>query len=179
MLQCIKLNLKIVSVLNSCDRKKFEALVDTVIDQPKVFRSKWYIWNWIRGRDFYKMLAHYVVKNIEAGYQNGDVFIGDCPPDENPTKKAEAILQMVLDTAKDEAIKRNFIWAVMKQIPLLTVDTVQYASREKVISLLQSNKVLVTDPYIGTFVDEIGRLRNQIHELEDEVQMYKLIADEQ
>lgn len=178
MFKWIKLNTQIVSVLNTCDRKKFEALVDSVIDQPKVFRSKLYIWNWIRGRDFYKMLAHYVIKNINSGYQNGDIVIGD-PPAENPTIKSEIILQMVLDTAKDEAIKRNFIWAVMKQVPLLTVDTVQYATKDKIMFLLQSDKILITDQYIGTFVDEIGRLRNQIHELEEEVQMYKIMADDQ
>lgn len=171
MFRCIRLNAQIISVLNTCDRKKFEALIDSVIDQPKVFRSKLYVWNWIRGRDFYKMLAHYVVKNIESGYQSGDA--------ENTTVKSEVILQMVLETAKDPAVRRNFIWAIMKQVPLLTVDTIQYASREKIISLLQSDKVLITDPYLGAFVEEIGRLRDRIRTLEDEVQMYQIMADEQ
>lgn len=160
----IKTNLQIISVLNSCDRKKFEALVTDAITNEKIFRSKLYIWNWIRGRDFYKMLSHYTITNIEQHT-------------EESMNRAETIIKMVLDTAKDETIKRNFIWAIMKQVPLLTADTIRYASADKITSLLQSDKELITDSSINPIVLEVYRLRKKIHNLEEEVQMYQLMAD--
>ena len=166
LIRIIKLNLRIISVLNSCDRKTFEKLINEVIDNPKVFRSKLYVWNIVRGRDFYKMLSHYVIEQFE---NNND----------DPTKnnKVETIINMVMDTAKSEAIKRNFIWAIMKQVPLLTATTIQYASREKVISLLRSDKVLFTDPAIDPFVTEVYELRKQIKELEDQLQATQIMME--
>lgn len=166
-IRIIKLNLRIISVLNSCDRKTFEKLINEVIDNPKVFRSKLYVWNIVRGRDFYKMLSHYVIEQFE---NNND----------DPTKnnKVETIINMVMDTAKSEAIKRNFIWAIMKQVPLLTATTIQYASREKIHSILNSDKTIYTDDALAPFVEEIALLHKRIKDLEDEVEAFKLMFEQ-
>ena len=112
------------------------------------------------------MLSHYVIEQFE---NNND----------DPTKnnKVETIINMVMETAKSEAIKRNFSWAIMKQVPLLTATTIQYASREKVISLLRSDKVLFTDPAIDPFVTEVYELRKQIKELEDQLQATQIMME--
>lgn len=162
----ISLNIRIIRVLNSCDRKQFESLISEVISRPRVFRSKLYVWNIIRGRDFYKMLAHYVVSEL-SNSDSSEVHYAN----------AETIIKMVMDTAKSEEIKKSFIWAVMKQVPLVTATTIQYASHDKIVSLLQSDKVLITDDCISPFVDEIARLRSRVKDLEDELTATRLMLD--
>lgn len=149
-----KFNIRILRVLNSCDRKSFEALVDEALDiYPKLLSSRWYLWNVVRGRDYYKMMAHYVVTRAQT----------------DDREKCETILRIVLHTTKDEAVRRNFIWAIMKQVPLLTIDTVPYASREKIQSILRSDKFAITDEAISPFVREVIDLRLQIKDLEEQV----------
>lgn len=159
-----RLNIKIISVLNSCDRKQFEALIDEVISQPKVFYSKRYVWNIIRGRDFYKMLAHYVVEKISD-------------PEKRSYDDVQRILQMVEDTEKNEAVRRNFVWAIMKQVALLTTVTIKYANEEKIKSILSSNKIIYADDSIKPFIAEIKRLHIQIDELEEQIEAMKLLTE--
>ena len=176
LFRVIKLNAKIVSVLNSCDRKRFEALIDEVLNIPRIFTSKLYVWNWIRGRDFYKMLAHYVIVNIENCHSPGDITYEEQPSNPYTMDHAERVLQMVLTTASDESVKKNFIWAITKRIPLLTADTISYLSQEKIYSLLRSDKVLITDGAINPFVTEIYNLRKQIKDLEDQLEVSDLLG---
>ena len=58
----------------------------------------------------------------------------------------------------------------MKQIPLLTVDTIQYASREKILSILRSDKYAITDEAVNPFVSEIVDLKLQVKDLEEQIQ---------
>ena len=164
-IKTIKLNLRIISVLSSCNRAPFEELVDEFIGQPKIFRSKWYIWNIVRGKDFYKMLSHYVVEKTT-----------------NPEKKnhasAEWIIHMVAETTKDQVVLDHFIWAILKQVPLLTTVTIQCASAEKIRSILNSDKIIYTDDALAPFVKEIAILHARIKDLEDEVEAFKLMSEQ-
>ena len=173
----IRLNLHIIRVFNSCDRKKFMALMDVVYDIPGIFRKKYYIWNIIRPRDMYKMIAHWVIGRYEK-YQNdmkdpialskalGLDFDGDVV---NPTKVAqvylipmEIVIKEILETTSSYAIRRTFIWNIMKTCPILTVYTIQYASPEKIKSLLMGNKDLICDPFMAPIVDTIMEYRDHI-----------------
>ena len=164
-IKIIKLNLRIISVLNSCNRAAFEELVDEFIGQSKIFRSKWYIWNIVRGKDFYKMLSHYVVEKTT-----------------NPEKKnhasAEWVVRMMAETTKDQVVLDHFVWAILKQVPLLTVVTIQYASEEKIHSILNSDKTIYTDDALAPFVEEIALLHKRIKDLEDEVEAFKLMSEQ-
>ena len=99
------------------------------------------------------MIAHYVITQVQSCDRT----------------KCESIIQTVLKTTKDEAVRRNFIWAIMKQVPLLTIDTIQYASAEKIKSILRSDKYAITDEAISPFVHEVIDLRLQIKDLEEQV----------
>lgn len=145
-LNIIRMNIRIIKVMNSCDRKQFTQLIDEMIDHPNVFRKRYYIWNIIRGRDYYKMLSYYVIQCLQS------------KEDEDYTK-AETIIQMVMDTEHDLAVRKHFIWAIMKEVPLLTITTIQYASEAKILSLLDSNKELIVDDALKPFVDKIKELK--------------------
>lgn len=172
MINWIKTNLRILRVLNSCDRKEFESFLSEFISEEKTFHklfySKWYLWNLIRGRDFYKMLSHYVITQLQL-------------TDDEPSRyyNAEAIIKMVEDTAKSEAVIRNFIWAVMKQVPLLTTTTIKYASPEKIRIILSSDKRVIADNQIvsGVLV-VIHQYKQEISELRDQLNAYQIMHDE-
>ena len=162
MIKLIIINLAIIKVLNSCDRKAFITLVDQYLNDKlfNVFYKKWYLWNIVRGRDYYKMLSHYVITKLQ-----------DTIDPDSSQARAEFIINMVIETAKTEKIKKSFIWAIMKQIPLLTAITIQYASPEKIKSLLYSDKILITDTAITPFVMTVSELRRQVSELEKQLEV--------
>lgn len=162
MIKLIMINAAIIKVLNSCDRKVFVSLVDQYLGagQFKVFYKKWYLWNIVRGRDYYKMMSHYVITKLQ-----------DTIDPDSSQARAEFIINMVIETAKTEEIKKSFIWAIMKQIPLLTAITIQYASPEKIKSLLYSDKILITDTAITPFVMTVSELRRQVSELEKQLEV--------
>ena len=62
----LKLNLRILRTFNSCDRREFFALLDEVYKIPGIFTRKRYLWNWFRPRDFYKMIADYVIEKMKT-----------------------------------------------------------------------------------------------------------------
>lgn len=154
----VKLNLRIIKVLNSCDRKQFLSLINDVSESPgmDIFTKKRYIWNHVRGKDFYKMIAYYIVQSYNSCIEEGD---------KNVLQKTEELLKVILETTKDESIRKSFIWNIMKQIPLLTMDTIQYASPEKIHSLLSSDKNIIVDNALAPFVEEVRMLRNQIDDV--------------
>lgn len=164
-IKTIKLNLRIISVLNSCNRAAFEELVDEFIGQPKIFRSKWYIWNIVRGKDFYKMLSHYVIEKT-------------INPEKKDHSAAEWIIRIVAETTKDQSVLNHFVWAILKQVPLLTMVTIQCASKEKIHSILNSDKTIYTDDALAPFVEEVLMLHKRIDDLEDEVEAFKIMSDQ-
>lgn len=177
VLKILKLNLRIIQVMNSCDRKQFISLLDDVIDIPGIFRKKYYIWNIIRPRDMYKMIAFWVIGRYEK-YQNdmkdpialartlGLDFDGDVA---TPMQIAivyllpiEMMIKEILETTKSDNIKRTFIWNIMKACPILTVDTIRYASPEKIKNLLTGDKDLICDAFLTPIVDVIMEYRDHI-----------------
>lgn len=152
MIGFFSLNRKIFKVYNSCDRDEFAELLNSIMDLPeqqiqKVFTSKRYLWNIIRPRDFYKMAAYYVVSAAKNGIN---------------LERIDLLIHTILITTPSQKICSSFVWNILKQIPLLTIDTIQYTSQEKIQSLLQSDKILFTDTAITPFVKEVIRLRKEI-----------------
>lgn len=144
------LNARIIHVFNSCDRGEFVELIDDIVKEKNVMRlftSVIYVWNIIRPRDFYKLLAGWVVDEIVkyGKLENADVMI-----------------KVVLKTAKTEAIKETFIWNVTKNCPLLTIDTIQYMSAERLANILQSTKYVYCDEYTKPIMDVIKSQHDQI-----------------
>lgn len=160
LIKLIRTNVRIVKVMNSCDRKQFIELIDEMIDRPDVFRRRRYIWNIIRGRDYYKMLSYYVSQCLLTG-------------DDRQFEKAETMTQMVMETEPNPDVRKHFIWAIMKTVPILTITTIQYASDAKILSLLRSEKNLLVDDALQPFLVRIRELESEctnlrsICELED------------
>ena len=161
-----KLNIRIFEVYNSCNRNDFNHLMDNVIATVNIrdaFTKKRYLWNWIRPRDFYKMMSFYIVYYLKSRFILGET--GNIEGTE-----VYEIIRIILKTTKNESIRKSFIWSIMKQVPMLTVDTIQYASAEKIKNILTDSTMIfhdtVTQPFIEAFQD--------VHE---QVKMYQSILD--
>lgn len=177
-IEWFKLNRRIIQTYNSCDMSTFSKLVHEIMDKgegpaKKIFTSKKYIWNIIRPKDYYKCMSDVVVKCIETVSQDSHIM-----PKEYWMDRAEFIITMVLTSTEDLAIRKSFIWNIMKRVPLLTRATISYASAEKITSLLRSGKLIIADDAVSPFIGEIKCLHDQIKELQDALDAYKMIANE-
>ena len=146
----IKMNRRMIQVLNSCKYDEFEPLIDEILGLPNwdtYFTSRWYIWNIIRPRDFYKMCAMYVHNHTE-----GDLTEFD---------KVENLINIVLETAKSEQIKKTFVWNITKSTPLIMWKMIPYMSKEKIINMITKNKkYVITDDLIQPFFEGVNIIRN-------------------
>ena len=138
----IKWNRRIIQVMNSCKYEKFEKLINELLELPnykKFFTSKWYIWNVMRPRDFYKMCAMYIQKITDGQTDHFD--------------KAEKLIKIVLHTTKSEQIKKTFVWNITKNTPIIMWDMVPYMSKEKIIVMMVKKKYVIADEIIRPFFE--------------------------
>lgn len=152
MLGFFSLNRKILSVYNTCDRDVFSALLEEVLALPekqlrKIFTSKLYLWNIIRPRDFYKMSAYYVITSVKQ---------------QSKLDRIDILVHLILESTPDPKIRSSFVWNILKHCSLLTVDTIQYASPERIQNILQSDRPILADDALTPVVAEVLRLRNEI-----------------
>lgn len=157
-MSCFKMNIRMIQVLNSCKYDEFEPLIDEILGLPNwetYFTSRRYIWNIIRPRDFYKMCAMYVHSHTE-----GDLTEFD---------KVERLINIVLETAKSEQIKKTFVWNITKSTPLIIWKMIPYMSREKIVNMITKKKYVITDDLIQPFFEGVNIIRNgEKEENEDE-----------
>ena len=138
----IKWNRRIIQVMNSCKDEEFEKLINELLELPnykKFFTSKWYIWNVMRPRDFYKMCAMYIQKITDGQTAHFD--------------KAEKLIKIVLHSAKSEQIKKTFVWNITKNTPIIMWDMVPYMSKEKIIVMMVKKKYVIADDIIQPFFE--------------------------
>lgn len=137
-----KWNRRIIRVMNSCKYEEFEKLINELLELPnyqKFFTSKWYIWNVMRPRDFYKMCAMYIQKITDGQTDHFD--------------KAEKLIKIVLHSAKSEQIKKTFVWNITKNTPIIMWDMVPYMSREKIIVMMVKKKYVIADEIMQPFFE--------------------------
>ena len=156
MIQWIKDNLRMIRVMNSCDYQEFAYLISDLLKRPecnKFFLSKMYVWNRIRPRDFYKMTAMYVIEKIRIAQEESS---------SSAFAEAELIIKLILKSTKQYQIRKSFIWNIMKKCPLITVDTIQYASDEKIHYLLTGDKPIICDDIMKPIIDVIMEYRDHL-----------------
>ena len=155
----IRWNLRYIRIINSCDRGAIRGLFSELLELEGAFTRRRYLWNWIRGRDFYVNLANMVVDEVRD-------LINDRSDDPLASMAlVERIIRMVMETERSEKVRRSFIWNITKHAPLLTLDTVKYMSAERLLNqLTNENTQIVTDDTMGVIIGEINRLRGRIND---------------
>lgn len=163
----IRTNLMIVRTINSCDKDEFKTCIDQVWKIPGIFSRKRYLWNIMRGRDFYRMMSWYITELIHNNSDDGDTF-----------QQVEFIIGEILSTTKSEKTKQSFIRNLTKSVPLLTVDTIQYIPSERIRSILKSGSIAYIDKHLLPFMEEIIECRHQCEILKEDIDTLNMIIDQ-
>jgi len=152
-----ELNRRILEMYNSCSYADFESLMDDLVKADRgvniarFFRSRWYLWNWIRPRDFYKMMARYIVEKVGS----------------HEFDRAEFMLNLILEDQRvPEKVKQTFVWGITKQIPLITMGTLRYMSAERIHNMLTGHKEIVSDEFLRPVLMVILSYRDRLAELQ-------------
>lgn len=158
-----RINKRLIRAFNSCDQMQQMEVIDDIMqmeeaDITKIFRKKYFFWNIFRGKDFYKVMSRYVVTYVK----NGNV------------ERAVNALRHSLVTAQDDQIRKAFVKSIMRGIPLITIETVMYASKERMEQILSSDKlddIVVYSEVLAPFIDRIRELNTSNAMLQDLVDM--------
>ena len=156
-------NIAYVKAVNNCDRQVFLQLFhDAMKAEVKgLFTRKRYVWNWIRGKDFYKNLAYYVVSEVKNALGEGS-----CNRTEI-LERVEKLIHELLTSEKRYDVRKSFIWNITKQVPLITTDTVAYMSEDRITNMLRSDKLIMCDATFTPFIREIVDLKGKLKDSED------------
>lgn len=131
-------NRRYLKAVNSGDEAAQSEFFDDACDEDATFwRSKRYIWNWIRGKEFCRMLADWAIDwyRVTKDTDEGDRVMG----------KVISLLHQVMVTETNENIKRSLVWKITKYAPILTIDTLPHIGPERLVNILDSDKWIVTD----------------------------------
>ena len=150
--------------VNACDNSVMVGFFEMVLTAcTNAFRRKRYFWNWFRGKTFYINAARYVIENVR------EVMNGTAENPDDNMHKAEKLIKELLATEKNEKVRKSFIWNIGKAVPLLTIDTIQYLSTERIANILNSSDHVFNDHYVEPFIRTIRDLRQENDDLRDTI----------
>lgn len=133
----LTVNKLILKAINSQSKETFCMVMEKLVRNKVtgLFTKKRYLWNIIRPRDMYKMIAYWIETNIS---------------DRELFNERIRLMHELIESTKDEKIRKSFVWGLLKRVNLLTVYTIQYASQDKINNIVA--KLAVTTDLI--YVDE-------------------------
>lgn len=154
------LNKKIINAYNSLKVTEFSSLVDEILTNrtekqiEKIFSSKFYVWNFIRSKDFYKLMALYVssrIKNIGID------------------SKTILVIDTILKTSNNDITRRQFCQAMNNKAVILTHSTIRYIGIDALDNILskEDNNNIITDEIVGVFIKHYIRLDRMLDTITD------------
>lgn len=149
MRSLLRVNLDYIKAVNKCDEAAFQKFMTELIVSrqtedrvKKLFTQKRYIWNIIRGKDFYKLMAKYVIRVMQMG---------------NSMEEGSAIYDFIINSTKSINVKAHFTKAIMKDVPFLTLTSIQYMSEQRLQQILNDMSFVYVDPMLAPFIERIER----------------------
>lgn len=144
-----EMNKRIIAVYNSLKIQEFVDLMDEIVtyhpDKIKeLFISRWYIWNIIRNKDFYKLISTWLINSIEL--ENMHFFI----------------LSLVIRTANNDITRETFVRTLFKKRVILTLDTLMYCDNMPAILEKDDLEKISCDPYVQPVIDRIIKLEKDL-----------------
>ena len=160
MFKWLRDNLEYIKVINSCDFGSFKTFMAGLIDSTdktvegvrRLFTRRRYVWNWMRGKDFYKSMAMFVIALAQAGAIEQAHHILACVVKTSPSGNREDI---------KHDIRRFFVKSIMLKTPMISPITVEFMSEERLDELINTEKlndVVYISPEYKPFVDRIKEL---------------------
>lgn len=158
----IVMNLKIIKAINSCERSQYTPLLDEILDMPeskmwKVFTKKYYLWNIMRGKDFYKSLAQYAVDKLSSRK-------------DTDMNKGDLAIRIGIKTANKDKDRKVFVKSIQRVVPILTIDTLRYTSTERIEQMLSDPEGVIADDKIRIIFNYVSDLKSQMSALQSIVE---------
>ena len=158
----IQLNLKYIRAVNSCRKNNLADFLKDINNLDGAFTKKRYLWNWIRGKNFYIQLTQWTVDlSKEALNTDNEALI------EQNMLQISKNLKIVMETEKDEHVRENFVWNVTKAVPLLTLDILRYISRERLTNILRNRTKILCESELLPFTERISELTDEVSGLRE------------
>ena len=144
----IKRNIAYIKSINSCDlttcTEFFRKLVvedETPEKVEKLFTSKMYLWNILRGKQFYKTMSY---------------FISSIFDDYDAIEEGVKIYEYIVNTASSDDIRKAFTTSVMKKHPFLTLTSIRYSSYNRIADVISTRSWIFVDNYVKPIADYIA-----------------------
>ena len=83
-----------------------------------------------------------------------------------------------MNTEPNESVRKSFVWNITKSVPILTVDTIQYMSAERITNIVQSDEKIIFDDHLCPIMQEIIRLKKDLEQSEQLVAQMLNLTDE-
>lgn len=163
LVRIVKTNLAIIRALNSgnqatCIRLIHELITRSEKEVRSIFTKKWYIWNIIRGKDFYKLMSRYVIQQVR-------LYQGD-PTEVSALVTGELAIHLVMATEPRDQIKREFVKAIERDIRIMTVELLPYITDERIDSILNDPIGVLMDDKCSYIAAQYADIRGQLREFE-------------
>ena len=151
MFQAIKLNIQYIKALNSCNISVIHDFLFDMLQRvslKKAFKRKRYIWNFTRGKDFYKTLAQFISSYLLM----------------DKTKEfAVKVYDEVINSTQSDEIKKAFTKAITKHTPFLTATSIQYMSVQRLEAIAnQTDSLVYIEPMLKPLINRINQLEDEI-----------------
>ena len=158
-----------IKAVNSDDGELLNQFFDDACDEDITFFTKRrYIWNIIRGKEFCRILADWVIDWYRRALDDYD----HC---DDIMDRVVTLLHNVMYTLNEwsdqDKIKRSLVWKITKYAPILTVDTLPYISEERLIHIIDSDKWIVTDSAMRPIVNYNAKLKVDLASLQVSVDL--------
>lgn len=164
----IQWNRRYIDLINCGDPEQAREFFDDLIAENKdPFRKKRYLWNLIRGKSFYTVLAKWIIDQVKTavGSDGGNGPVGIVDTSGGPKSElfwTMRVLHQVLETEKNFNQRRSLIWNITKHVSLITIDTIPYLSEERFTNLLKGNRPIIYDDTLKPAVMVIAELKNEL-----------------
>lgn len=159
-------NFTYIKTYNSCNNVELQNFYNEILEYlPKGFTRKRYLWNILRGKTFYINVARYVITNLQASREK------NCEDPKSYLDKASRMMRAILLTTKDERICRSFIRNIVKSVPLLTIETIQYLDSDRISMILANADGVFSDECLNPFINRITELMEENESLKQLIEL--------
>ena len=161
-MRIIKLNREYIKAVNSCDKDEMYKFFESISMIDNAYTNKLYLWNWFRGKDFYINFAGWTIQLARFAIysESSDDFTIFA-------EKVERNIKIVMNTERSFKNRQSFVWNLTKHVPILTVDTIQYMSPDRIENILLGEKTILNDDATRPFIKVVASLKKDIKKTEE------------
>ena len=158
-------NIRYVRTINSCNRTLIEGMFRELLSLEGSLRRRRYVWNLIRGKNFYIPLANCIVaeaRGLIYAAQKEEVDLHG-----NPSMEwINRVIREVIASEKDRYNVVSFVDNITSHVNLITLDTIPYTKPERLEHMLLGTKPVLMAPELDFFGSVLKGYQDRVARLE-------------